>query len=304
MPTPLSRPLSRPQSLCGGLCALFAMIALCTTALCSTASAQAARGKKPPPEKQDLEGKVIKVESKGKAAVVTVQLDGHDGPLDLTLTPKMRVSVVAPADGSLLQPKAIVSSSTVFEANKEFFTRKFDVFLTAAAAPKAGIQAVANAGDTWQFTGVVVAVDDQSVTLNIAGAMRKLRFEEGAGVEVRVHSTDLDHIRADSMIKINGALRGDKIVANQVAVTLGSPLTLDDLTGKKEKKPRTTAKSSAKSKKGDKSASDEPAESEPDDDPFGFRKEKKKGESKTPSEGEAKPDESAGPEGDRSPKPN
>jgi len=240
---------------------------------------QGARSKKGTVEKTEHEGKVTQVEVKGKTVHLTVELDGRSEPVDLLLTPKMRITVSAPGDASLFQPRAIVGSSSVFESNKELFTRKVDVYL-GSLAPKPGIQRVANAGETYQVVGAVVASDDQSVTLNVEGNPRKLRFENGEAPEVWLHASDLELIRAESTIKIQGAFRGDKLVAQQVAVTLANPLTADELAGKKEKKPRATAKSAAKSKKASKGEKGEPADKgaaeDPEtDDPFGLLKTKK-----------------------------
>lgn len=244
------------------------------------ALAQGAKAKKGAAEKPELEGKVTRVAVKGKTVQLTVELEGKDEPVELLLTPKMKVAITAPGDAALFQPRVVVGSSTVFESNKELFTRKFDVYL-GSSPPKPGIQPVPNAGETYQVIGAVASVDDQSVTLNVQGAPRRLRFENGETPEVWVHATDIELIRPESSIRILGTLRGDKIVASQVAVTMANPFTPDELLGKKEKKPRAPAKTAAKSKQGAKGDDEEAGDAEEmdsaeDADPFGVLGKKKK----------------------------
>src|SRR5437660_8668701 len=91
------------------------------------ASAQAK--KKAANDHEKKTGKVFEVEKKGKNAVLTVEeADGEKFKVDVTSKSKFMVRGTGDT-GFLKHPKAVVSSDSVFAANRQFFGKKFTVHL-------------------------------------------------------------------------------------------------------------------------------------------------------------------------------
>ncbi len=279
-----------------GLSVCLMCVAVVATCGASSAYAQGAKGKKNTPEPEKIAGKITEVEMKGKAALLTIEKEGGETMAPLLLTPKMNVSITAPGDATLLQPKVFVSTNSAVESNKELFARKFEIY-HGSATPAAGIQRDSVSAEVFHLAGQIVAAEKDALMINVGGSQKKLNFEQGGEIEVRVHTNQFDLIRAGATVELEGTTRGGKFLPSLVAIQLENPLTADEIAGKRERKAResvkATAKNTSKTKKGTKTAKpDEEMEAKPAEgdveDPFGFNKKKSgkkpdgKAEEKTP----------------------
>jgi hypothetical protein len=269
------------------------------------ASAQAK--KKAANDHEKRTGKVFEVEKKGKtASLIVEEADGEK--LKVDVTSKMKFMVRGTGDsGFLKHPKAVVSSDSVFAANRQFFGKKFTVHL--GNSPAALFEQDENNAEVYHIAGPIVDCDETSFAINVAGEPYKVNFEQGAELSVAIESTDPDHASVGSPVEVEGTTRGGKFHATSVVVNLERPLVADEVFAagdKKGPKSKTTAASKTAKKpaksgdKGDKEdmpekTDDTPATADPlkpgsNSDPFGVLKDNnKKDPKKKPAPVKPKP---------------
>jgi hypothetical protein len=223
--------------------------------------------KKTAPEAEKVAGKVTEVQRKGR--LVTLVIDRDDGgQLEIPITSRMAFSVSAKGDQEFLQPRVGISSDKLFVANNELFGKEFSIHLPNP--PGAYLRPEMGNPEAYHISGMIVAADAQSVTVNVGPAARpqKVTFEQGAEISITVISSDPALVEEGSAVEIEGNTRGTKFLPTRVAVTLADPLTVDDVMGdKKGSKTTKTTKTagSAKTSKSAKGAKDDTTTS----DPFG-----------------------------------
>jgi hypothetical protein len=269
------------------------------------ASAQAK--KKAANDHEKKTGTISEVEKKGKNATLTVaEADGETFKVDVNS--KMKFMVRGTGDsGFLKHPKAVVSSDSVFTANRQFFGKKFTVHL--GNSPAAIFEQDEDKADVYHIAGPIVDCDETSFAINVGGEPYKVNFEQGADLSIAIESTDPDHASVGSPVEVEGNTRGGKFHAISVVVNLERPLVADEVFSAGDKKgPKSkttaaskTAKKPAKSgEKGDKEdmpekTDDPPATADPlkpgsNADPFGVLKDNnKKDPKKKPAPVKPKP---------------
>jgi hypothetical protein len=185
--------------------------------------------------------------------------------LKVDVTSKMKFMVRGTGDtGFLKHPKAVVSSDSVFSANRQFFGKKFTVHL--GNSPAALFEQDENNAEVYHIAGPIVDCDETSFAINVSGEPYKVNFEQGAELSVAIESTDPDHASVGSPVEVEGTTRGGKFHAISVVVNLERPLVADEVFAagdKKGAKSKTTAASkTAKkpAKTGDKGDNEDMAE--------------------------------------------
>jgi len=267
------------------------------------ASAQAK--KKAAADHEKKTGTIAEVEKKGKNAILTVaEADGEK--FEVQVNSKMKFMVRGKGDsGFLKHPKAVVSSNSVFTANRQFFGKNFTVHL--GNAPAAIFEQDEDKADVYHIAGPIVDCDETSLAINVGGEPYKVNFETGADLSVAIESTDPDHASVGSPIEVEGTTRGGKFHATSVVVNLERPLVADEVfaADKKGAKKAAAASKTAKKpvktgEKGDKDdmpekTDDAPATADPlkpgsNSDPFGVLKDgNKKDPKKKPAPAKPKP---------------
>lgn len=244
--------------------------------------AQASKGRKTGPELEKVSGKIQELEFKGKTANLIVErADGGD-PLEILVTPKLKLQISGTGDNSLLAAKQSIVARGAFESNKEWFSKRFEVY-PGSAPPVAGVQPESEKGGAYVIGGTLLAHENGKLLINAGGKQVPVNFEQGGDPEIRVFSSQLELAKVGSSIEVEGSTRGGKFLPQKVSIQLADPLTPDDFVPRKPEKKAATAKTAAKSKKDKggqpaKSAEDdpEPAAGEFDpDDPFGDKKKSK-----------------------------
>jgi hypothetical protein len=203
------------------------------------------------------------------------------------LTSKLKFSVSAKGDASLLRPKTVVSSDSVIMAgNKsDLVGRKFTVHL--GTPPTAQVQRDPMNQEVYHVCGQIAAVQQDSMTINFgnAGGVRKLLFEQG-GPEISVDASDPDLVAVGAKVEVEGTTRGAKFQPSKVTVTREEPITARDLDDNEKKAaakkgtspPKTARKPAGKGAGDDAAAGAGNTPSADDDDPLGvFKKDKPKG---------------------------
>ena len=232
------------------------------------------------PEAEKISGKITQVEAKGKAATLTVEGDGGQ-TLEVLLTAKTRFSVSAPGEVANIQPKMFLVAERAVESNNLLFARKFDLYV-GGQTPPATIQRDPKSPEVFYIAGMVTGTDKEGVVLNVGGALKPIRFEQGAAPEIRVFTSQIDLIKEGAEIEMEGNTRNGKFLPSNVVVSLAEPLTADELSGRKAKvPPKATAKATPRGKK---AAGGEPGSTEgaSGDDPFGFANKKKGAKTEAP----------------------
>lgn len=232
------------------------------------------------PEAEKISGKITQVEAKGKAATLTVAGDGGQ-TLEVLLTAKTRFSVSAPGELANIQPKMFLVAERAVESNNLLFARKFDLYV-GGQTPPATIQRDPKSPEVFYIAGMVTGTDKEGVMLNVGGALKPIRFEQGGAPEIRVFTNQIELIKEGAEIEMEGNTRNGKFLPSNVVVSLEEPLSADELAGRKAKvPPKATAKSTPRGKK---TAGGDPAATEgaSGDDPFGFANKKKGAKTEAP----------------------
>jgi len=254
--------------------------------------AQAAKGRKTGPELEKVSGKIQELEFKGKTANLVIErADGGD-PLELLVTPKLKVQISGTADASFLGAKQSIVARGAFESNKEWFSKRFEVY-PGSAPPMAGVQPESEKGGAYVIAGTLLAHENGKLLINAGGKQVPVNFEQGGDPEIRVFSSQLELAKVGSAIEVEGSTRGGKFLPQRVSIQLADPLTPEDFAPRKPEKKSATAKTATKSKK---DGGGQPAKSEDEpeppagefdpDDPFG---DKKKSKSPAPPKPAAEP---------------
>src|SRR5262245_18176722 len=180
------------------------------------ASAQAK--KKAASDHEKKTGTIAEVEKKGKNATLTVaEADGETFKVDVNS--KMKFMVRGTGDsGFLKHPKVVVSSDSVFTANRQFFGNECTVRRGNSPAPN--FEQDDDTADVYRIAGPIVDCDETSFAINVAGEPYKVNFEQGADLSVAIESTDPDHASVGSPVEVEGTTRGGKFHATSVVVNL------------------------------------------------------------------------------------
>lgn len=268
------------QSRCGMFGWVVCLLAATLLTFPASSALAQAKGQRKGPEAEKISGKITGVEAKGKAATLTVEGDGGQ-TLEVLLTAKTRLSVSAPGELANIQPKTFLVAERAVESNNLLFARKFDLYL-GGQTPAATIQRDPKAPEVFYIAGMVTGIDKEGVLLNVGGALKPVRFEQGAPPEIRVFSSQIDLIREGAEIEMEGNTRNGKFLPNSVLVSLDAPLTAEELSGRKPKAaPKTAAKGATKGKKPPSDDPGSPAGTSTDD-PFGFANKKKGAKTEAP----------------------
>lgn len=249
---------SWPRRMAAGL----TVLAFCLAIPAATVAWQGSKGKKGP-ETEKIEGKVTGIEKKGKAATVTIEED--DGQTHEVLLPaRLKVAINGKGDADFLRPKVWVSSQKVVMVNNLLFCSRYTVHVGTNPPPL--LRPEQGSEEIYHVSGQVVAIDDNSVTLNVGNPKQtqKIAFEVGAPLDIAVSMADLDLIVEGSEIELEGVSRGTKFTPQKATVKLAQPLTAAEVFGA-EKGKADKAKSAGKSgKKPSKAKDDSPTVDEPE----------------------------------------
>ncbi len=243
--------------------------------------AQTTKGRKPGPDLEKLSGKIQEVEFKGKAANLIIdRTDGGD-PLEILVTPKLKVLISGSADSAILVPKQSVVVRGAFESNKEWFAKRFEVY-PGSPPPTSGIQPEAEKGGAYVIAGTLLAHENGKLLINAGGKQVPVNFEQGAAPEIVVFTSQLELAKVGSPIEVEGSTRGGKFLPQKILIQLQDPLTPEDFAPRKPEKKAAPPKPATKSKK-EKGVKPVPSGDEPEtppgefdpDDPFGDKKKSK-----------------------------
>lgn len=243
--------------------------------------AQATKGRKAGPELEKVLGKIQEVEFKGKVANLTIERTDGGEPLEILVTPKLKVQISGSADSSLLVVKQSVVVRGAFESNKEWFAKRFEVY-PGSPPPVSGIQQESEKGGAYVIAGTLLAHENGKLLINAGGKQVPVNFEQGAVPEIVVLSSQMELAKVGSPIEVEGSTRGGKFLPQKVSIQLSDPLTPEDFAPRKAEKKAAPSKPATKSKK-DKGVKPAPSEDDPEtpagefdpDDPFGDKKKSK-----------------------------
>ena len=253
--------------------------------------AQASKGRKSGPEFEKVSGKIQEVEFKGKAANLIIERTDGGDPLEILVTPKLRVQISGSSDTAMLVAKQSVVVRGAFESNKEWFAKRFEVY-PGSPPPVSGIQPESEKGGAYVIAGTLLAHENGKLLINAGGKQVPVNFEQGATPEIVVFSSQLELTKVGSPIEVEGSTRGGKFLPQKVSIQLQDPLTPEDFVPRKPEKKAAPPKQPTKSKR-DKSVKPAPTEDEPEtpagefdpDDPFGDKKKSKLPASPEPGAG-------------------
>ncbi len=239
--------------------------------------AQASKGRKTGPELEKVSGKIQEIEFKGKAANFIIERTDGGEPLEIFVTPKLKVQITGSADATLLVAKQSVVVRGAFESNKEWFAKRFEVY-PGSAPPVSGVQPESDKGGAYVIAGTLLAHENGKLLINAGGKQVPVNFEQGGAPEITVFSSQLELAKVGSPIEVEGSTRGGKFLPQKLSIQLQDPLTPEDFAPRKPEKKASPPK--AKKDKGSKPAKSaeepEPPAGEFDpDDPFGDKKKAK-----------------------------
>jgi hypothetical protein len=226
-------------------------------------------------ELEKFPGKVTEIEKKGKAHKFVIEKESGD-PLELLVTPKVKVAITGKGDQSLFQPRAWVSSDSLVLSNEELFGHQFTVHYGDAHASQC--RPDPKARDVYLMCGQVITATDEGLTVNCGPGREnvKVSFEKGVPVEIAVSSDNAAFIKVGTEVEVEGTTHSSRFVPSQLMVALEKPLTNDEVQAllgeKKPAKAKPSANGRGNKKFPKKGTSIDPVDGEPigtASDPFG-----------------------------------